>query len=123
MHQARDTGPMFRVEAGEMICIDNYRVLYGRDGHSDPLRKARSIWGWSTDAAASTSCSTTPVSCRCPRWRWSGSTSGVADAVAGLYQDYAIPADSFARSVEFAMSRPQEVDVNEILFRPTGQQR
>jgi NADP-dependent 3-hydroxy acid dehydrogenase YdfG len=48
---------------------------------------------------------------------------GVADAVADLYQDYAIPADSFARCVEFAMSQPQEVDVNEILFRPTRQQR
>ncbi|WP_328438772.1 TauD/TfdA family dioxygenase [Streptomyces sp. NBC_00444] len=52
VHQARDTGPMFRVEAGEMMCIDNYRVLHGRDGHSDPLRKLCSIWGWSTDAVA-----------------------------------------------------------------------
>jgi TfdA family taurine catabolism dioxygenase TauD len=50
--QARDTGPMFRVEAGEMICIDNYRVLHGRDGHSDPARKVCSIWGWSADAVA-----------------------------------------------------------------------
>jgi hypothetical protein len=52
VHQARDTGPMFRVEAGEMICIDNYRVLHGRDGHSDPRRKVCSIWGWSRDAVA-----------------------------------------------------------------------
>jgi hypothetical protein len=50
--QARDTGPMFRVEAGEMICLDNYRVLHGRDGHSDPARKVCSIWGWSADAVA-----------------------------------------------------------------------
>jgi len=49
---ARDTGPMFRVEAGEMMCVDNYRVLHGRDGHSDPSRKVCSIWGWSTDAVA-----------------------------------------------------------------------
>lgn len=49
---ARDTGPMFRVEAGEMICVDNYRVLHGRDGHSDPNRRVCSIWGWSTDAVA-----------------------------------------------------------------------
>ena len=33
----------------------------------------------------------------------------------------AIPADSFARAVVFAMSQPEDVDVNEILFRPTGQ--
>ncbi|MGW1023642.1 TauD/TfdA family dioxygenase [Streptomyces sp. NPDC002577] len=49
---ARDTGPMFRVEAGDMICIDNYRVLHGRDGHGDPRRRVCSIWGWSTDAMA-----------------------------------------------------------------------
>ncbi|WP_326599245.1 TauD/TfdA family dioxygenase [Streptomyces sp. NBC_01803] len=49
---ARDTGPMFRVAAGEMICVDNYRLLHGRDGHSDPQRRVCSIWGWSTDAVA-----------------------------------------------------------------------
>src|SRR3954451_5790766 len=34
----------------------------------------------------------------------------------------AIPADSFARAVAFAVSQPEEVDVNEILFRPTSQE-
>jgi NADP-dependent 3-hydroxy acid dehydrogenase YdfG len=34
----------------------------------------------------------------------------------------AIPADSFARAVAFAMSQPEEMDVNEILFRPTHQE-
>ena len=34
----------------------------------------------------------------------------------------AIPADSFARAVVFAMSQPDDVDINEILFRPTGQE-
>ena len=29
----------------------------------------------------------------------------------------AIPADSFARAVSFAISQPEEVDVKEILFR------
>jgi hypothetical protein len=52
VNTARDTGPMFRAEAGDMICIDNYRVLHGRDGHSDPRRKLCSIWGWSADAVA-----------------------------------------------------------------------
>ncbi|MES1944464.1 short-chain dehydrogenase/oxidoreductase [Salinisphaera sp. PC39] len=33
----------------------------------------------------------------------------------------AIPADSFARMVAFAVNEPAEVDVNEILFRPTAQ--
>jgi NADP-dependent 3-hydroxy acid dehydrogenase YdfG len=48
-----------------------------------------------------------------------------ADVAAGIrqfYDEYAIPADSFARMVAFAMSQPDEVDVNEILFRPTAQE-
>ena len=32
-----------------------------------------------------------------------------------------IPADSFARAVVYAMSQPDDVDINEILFRPTSQ--
>jgi len=38
------------------------------------------------------------------------------------YAQMAIPADSFADMVVFAMSQPPEVDVNEILFRPTVQE-
>lgn len=38
------------------------------------------------------------------------------------YEEIAIPADSFARAVAFAMSQPEDVDVNEILFRPTRQE-
>jgi NADP-dependent 3-hydroxy acid dehydrogenase YdfG len=47
------------------------------------------------------------------------------DVAAGLRQFYdqmAIPADSFARAVVFAMSQPVEVDINEILYRPTRQE-
>ena len=36
-------------------------------------------------------------------------------------RDWAIPASSFASMVLFAMSQPENVDVNEILFRPTVQ--
>jgi len=46
----------------------------------------------------------------------------VAQRVRGLYEQVAIPADSFARVVVFAMSQPDDVDVNEILFRPTRQE-
>jgi Taurine catabolism dioxygenase TauD, TfdA family len=49
---ARDSGPMFRVAAGEMICVDNYRVTHGRDGYTDPDRVMLSIWGWSAAAIA-----------------------------------------------------------------------
>ncbi len=53
--------------------------------------------------------------------------NGVTDpAVSGrihkLYEEVAIPADSFARAVAFAVSQPDEVDINEILFRPTRQE-
>jgi NADP-dependent 3-hydroxy acid dehydrogenase YdfG len=48
--------------------------------------------------------------------------SDVAQGVQGLYQALAIPADSFARMVTFAISQPEDVDVNEILFRPTRQE-
>lgn len=41
----------------------------------------------------------------------------------GMKKTYekAIPADAFARAVSFAMSQPEDVDINEILFRPTSQ--
>lgn len=48
-----------------------------------------------------------------------------ADVAAGTKQFYAaqaIPADSFARCVVFAMEQPLEVDINEILYRPTVQE-
>jgi NADP-dependent 3-hydroxy acid dehydrogenase YdfG len=46
----------------------------------------------------------------------------VAANVRALYDRVAIPADSFARAVAFAMTQPEDVDINEILFRPTKQE-
>ena len=46
----------------------------------------------------------------------------VAKNIKGFYERYAIPADSFARSVAFAISQPDDVDINEILYRPTRQE-
>jgi NADP-dependent 3-hydroxy acid dehydrogenase YdfG len=45
----------------------------------------------------------------------------IKEAVRKRYE-MAIPADSFANMVVFAMSQPDDVDVNEILFRPTRQE-
>ena len=45
----------------------------------------------------------------------------VAQDLHRFYEEYAIPADTFARAVAFAMSQPENVDINEILFRPTRQ--
>lgn len=38
-----------------------------------------------------------------------------------LYKDFAVPSDSFARAVAFAISQPENIDINEILYRPTRQ--
>jgi NADP-dependent 3-hydroxy acid dehydrogenase YdfG len=46
----------------------------------------------------------------------------VADSFHKFYETFAIPADSFARAVAFAISQPEDVDINEILFRPTRQE-
>ena len=46
----------------------------------------------------------------------------LAEGMQKFYEETAIPADSFARAVVFAMSQPEDVDVNEILFRPTRQE-
>ena len=45
----------------------------------------------------------------------------IAAGISKFYKETAIPADSFARTVAFAMSQPEDVDINEILFRPTSQ--
>jgi NADP-dependent 3-hydroxy acid dehydrogenase YdfG len=45
----------------------------------------------------------------------------VAESIHEFYEKFAIPADSFANMVVFAMSQPEDVDINEILFRPTSQ--
>lgn len=47
---------------------------------------------------------------------------GAAERIRKFYAEIAIPAESFARAVAFAISQPEEVDVNEILFRPTRQE-
>lgn len=46
----------------------------------------------------------------------------VAERLRKFYDEIAIPSDSFARAVAFAVSQPEDVDVNEILFRPTRQE-
>ncbi len=45
----------------------------------------------------------------------------IAESIRKVYE-FAIPAESFARAVVFAISQPDDVDVNEIMFRPTRQE-
>lgn len=51
------------------------------------------------------------------------STITDSDIAAGMAKTYerAIPPSSFARVVEFAIGQPEDVDINEVLFRPTSQ--
>jgi NADP-dependent 3-hydroxy acid dehydrogenase YdfG len=46
----------------------------------------------------------------------------VAAANRKATESMAVPAESFARAVAFAISQPEEINVNEILFRPTRQE-
>lgn len=43
------------------------------------------------------------------------------DSTHRFYDETAIPADSFARAVAYAIEQPDDVDINEIVFRPTRQ--
>jgi NADP-dependent 3-hydroxy acid dehydrogenase YdfG len=50
------------------------------------------------------------------------SDPAAAERLRGFYAQVAVPAESFARAVAFALSQPPEVDINEILYRPTMQE-
>ena len=45
----------------------------------------------------------------------------VAESFERYYAETAVPADSFARCVAFAIAQPEDIDINEILYRPTRQ--
>lgn len=50
------------------------------------------------------------------------SDQGSAAAVKELYENNAIPADSIARAIAYVIEQPADVDVNEIIIRPTVQE-
>jgi NADP-dependent 3-hydroxy acid dehydrogenase YdfG len=50
------------------------------------------------------------------------SSPDVAETTKKFYAQVAIPADSFARAVAFAIDQPADIDINEILYRPTRQE-
>lgn len=49
------------------------------------------------------------------------SEKDIREQTEAFVSQIAIPPDSFARMVAFAVNEPENVDVNEILFRPTAQ--
>jgi NADP-dependent 3-hydroxy acid dehydrogenase YdfG len=50
------------------------------------------------------------------------STSGTAKETVLDFYRQAIPADSVARAIAFAIEQPDDVDINEIVLRPTSQE-
>jgi NADP-dependent 3-hydroxy acid dehydrogenase YdfG len=46
----------------------------------------------------------------------------VAEGVRKFMDAIAVPAETFANVVSFAISQPEDVDINEIIFRPTKQE-
>lgn len=50
------------------------------------------------------------------------SNQEIQSQVKDYVKDFTLPPDSFARMVAFAIGEPDNVDVNEILFRPTAQE-
>jgi len=46
----------------------------------------------------------------------------IAEGVRKFVEETSLPPESFARVVAFAISQPDEMDVNEIVFRPTRQE-
>jgi NADP-dependent 3-hydroxy acid dehydrogenase YdfG len=48
-------------------------------------------------------------------------TGGAAETVMNFYRQ-AIPAESVARAIAFAIEQPDDVDINEIVLRPTAQE-
>jgi len=53
--------------------------------------------------------------------------SGISDKetaahTAAFYRENAIPADAVARAIAFAIEQPADVDINEVLLRPTSQE-
>jgi NADP-dependent 3-hydroxy acid dehydrogenase YdfG len=48
-------------------------------------------------------------------------TGGAASSVLAFYE-MAIPASAIARAIAYAVEQPEDVDVNEIVLRPTAQE-
>jgi gamma-butyrobetaine dioxygenase len=49
-HQASLAAPRFLLQAGEALCIDNYRMLHGRSGFDDLERSLWRIWAWTSES-------------------------------------------------------------------------
>jgi hypothetical protein len=56
-----DITPRFKLQRGQALVMDNYRMFHGRDDYFDPARRMWRVWCW-TDGRLF---KTLPVNCRC----------------------------------------------------------
>jgi len=49
-YQASQHAPRFLLQPGEALCLDNYRMLHGREGFDDVERTLWRIWAWTTES-------------------------------------------------------------------------
>ena len=47
---AGEAAPRFKVETGEVVVFDNYRMMHGRDPYTDAHRLMWRVWVWTTSA-------------------------------------------------------------------------
>ena len=47
---AEAQAPRFRLEPGQALLVDNYRLFHGREGYTDPTRMMWRVWAWSDQA-------------------------------------------------------------------------
>ena len=56
-----DITPRFKLQRGQALVMDNYRMFHGRDDYSDPARRMWRVWCWTEERLFKT----LPVNCRC----------------------------------------------------------
>jgi alpha-ketoglutarate-dependent taurine dioxygenase len=47
---AAERAPRFKLQAGDVAVIDNYRMMHGREGYADLARQMWRVWVWTTSA-------------------------------------------------------------------------
>ena len=48
--EAAEEAPRFKLEPGEVLVVDNYRMFHGRDPYIDAGRMLWRVWVWTRDA-------------------------------------------------------------------------
>ena len=46
--RASASAPRFKLQPGDALCIDNLRMMHGREPYTDPDRLLYRVWVWTT---------------------------------------------------------------------------